>query len=253
MYKIYGITQGQRDVDLSNALPWVMPPGNKDKIDFYVWAIKGRDSTILLDTGMTDHEAKKMCNAKMYGGLDYLNDRFNKLGIDPKSIQTVIISHLHADHFSAYDLYPNAKFYLQRKEMEFYTGPATKFLQVYQFAPNMPDLVGFVYAKRVHFLDGDADIAPGIKVVHVGGHTPGSQIVTVTTKKGEAVLCADAADRYANLDKMVVGQAMDTPTALFAMDTIKSLATSPDLIVPGHEPLVMKNFPNPCEGVCEIG
>lgn len=253
MYKIYGITQGQRNVDLSSALPWVHQAGTKDVIDFYLWCIKGKDSTVLVDTGMTDKEAKVMCNARMYGGIEYLKDKFKKLNIDPTRIEKVIISHLHADHFSAYELYPNATFFLQKREMEFFTGPATKFLQVYQFAPDMAEMVKFAYSKRVRFLDGDEQIAPGLRVVLVGGHTPGSQVLVVTTSKGEAVVCADAIDRYENLEKAVVGQAMDLVPALFALDKIRALASSPELIIPGHEPQVMKRFPNPIEGVVEIG
>lgn len=252
MYKIYGITQGQKEVDLSKALPFVCEPGTKDRIDFYMWCIKGKDSTVLVDTGMTDSETKKMCTAKSLGGIKYLQEKFKQLGIDPGKIEKVIVSHLHGDHFSAWELYPKATFYIQKKDIEFFTGPGVDFLQVTRSAAIMSEVISLAYAKRVHIMDGDEQIAPGIRAVLVGGHTPGSQIVTVTTKKGEAVICADAIDRYQQFETRVIGAAAELLPALFALDRIKALASSPDLIIPGHEPLVMKRFPNPFEGVAEI-
>lgn len=253
MYQIYGITQGQRETDLSRALPWLVEPGTKGRIDFYLWCIKDRDNIILVDTGMIDDDAQVMCSANYFGGIDYLKDRFRKLNIDPAQIETVIISHLHLDHFSAYQLYPNAKFYIQRREIEFFAGPGIKFVQVSQFAPNMSEVMKLAYSNRIRYLDGDEEIAPGIRVVLVGGHTPGSQVVTVTTSRGEAVICADAIDRYQNLEAGIIGMSIDLMPALFALDTIRKLASSNELIVPGHDPTVMTRFRNPIEGVVEIG
>lgn len=253
MYKIYGITQGQRTVDLSNALPWAVPPGNKDRIDFFFWCIKGKNEVILLDTGMTDADAEHMCNARLHGGSTYIEEKLRALGVNLTDVHKIIVSHLHGDHFSAFGLFPNALFYIQKKEIEFFTGPGIKFRQVAQFAPDMAAVMKLAYAQRIRYLDGDEMIAPGIKAVLVGGHTPGSQIVSVTTVKGQLVLCADAMDRYQNMEASVIGMAAELLPALFALDTIKKLASSPDLIIPGHDPLIMTKFPSPMEGVVEIG
>jgi len=253
MYKIYGITQGQMEIDKSGGLPWVVKPGTKDRINFYMWCIKDGETTILVDTGMTDKEVNVMCTAENRGGIEYLNKQFKKLDIDRTRIKTVVISHLHSDHFSAHQLYPNATFYVQRKEIEFLTGPAIKFRQVAQFAANMSEVISLANENRIKYLDGDEQIAPGIRAIRVGGHTPGSQVVTVTTKIRNVVLCADAIDSYENLEKGVVGMYVDLVQALLAFDKIKTLASSLELIIPGHDPLVMKRFPNPVEGVVEIG
>ncbi len=253
MYKIYGITQGQRETDLSRALPWVAEPGTKSVIATYLWCIKGEDTAILVDTGMADEAAETFHTAKYLGGARYLEDRLRKLGVEPADIEIVIVSHLHSDHFSAYQLYPKATFYIQRKEIEFFSGPGVKFRQVSQHAPNMSEVMSLAYANRIRYLDGNEQVAPGIRVVLVGGHTPGSQAVVVATSKGEAVICADAMDLYQNMAEGVVGMYVDLMPALFALDKIRVLASSPELIIPGHDPLVMSKFPNPIDGVVEIG
>ena len=58
MYKIYGITQGEREVDLSESLPRRVEPGSVGRISFYTWCVKGENTTLMVDTGMTDEDAK---------------------------------------------------------------------------------------------------------------------------------------------------------------------------------------------------
>lgn len=249
MYKIYGITQGGKEVDLSTSLPGVAAPGTKGRIFFYMWCIKGEKAALVVDTGMDDEDAKK----RNLSGEKYLEDKLKKIGIDPGSVEIVIVTHLHADHFSAYKLYPKAKFYIQRKDIEFFTGPGVRFRQVTEPAANIQQVVSLAYAKRIHYLDGDEQIAPGVRVVLVGGHTPGSQVVVVTTSKGEAVICSDAVGKYRNLEEEVTGHSMNLMESLLAWDKIKAVASSPELIIPGHDPQVMERFHNPIDGVFEVG
>jgi glyoxylase-like metal-dependent hydrolase (beta-lactamase superfamily II) len=62
-------------------------------------------------------------------------------------------------------------------------------------------LVRLNYEGRVVFVDGEREILPGIRVVKVGGHTAGMQIVTVQTERGQAVLASDASHYYRNLEE----------------------------------------------------
>jgi glyoxylase-like metal-dependent hydrolase (beta-lactamase superfamily II) len=114
-------------------------------------------------------------------------------------------------------------------------------------------LVKEVYAGRVRFHDGDAEIAPGVSVHKVGGHTEGLQVVRVHTKRGWLVLASDAAHYYANLDESNpfpaitnVGEMLDGYQRLYA------LADTPDHIIPGHDPEVLKLYPHYCSELAEI-
>ena len=178
--------------------------------------------------------------------------QMKKLDIDTVGIEKVIVTHLHHDHFSAYQLYPNATFYIQRRETEFLNGPAIRFRQIAGLVPDMAEVIELEHTKRIHYLDGDEQIAPGIRVVLVGGHTLGSQVVVVATQKGETVICSDAVDLYRNLDEGVVAPGVDLLQGLLALDKVRALASSPELIIPSHDPLVLKAFTNPIEGVAEI-
>ena len=109
------------------------------------------------------------------------------------------------------------------------------------------DILGLVrqnFDGRVRFVNGAAEIVPGISVHHVGGHAAGLQIVTVHTARGQVVLASDATHYYANIEEdrpfSIVG---DLPQMYDAFETVRALADSPDHVIPGHDPLVMTRYP----------
>ncbi len=248
MYSIYAISQGERDVEAYRVIPWPAKTDVMFRIGYYMWCLKGEKDVILVDTGMNDEDA----GTRKLNGTDYLKSRLAKLGVDAATVETVIITHLHFDHISAYKLYTKATFYIQKKEFDFFTGPAMQFRQVADLAPDMAALKGLVKAKRMKLINGDKQVARGVKAVLVGGHTLGSQVVVVDTVKGKAVICGDAVDTYRNLDERIVAVGAEHLPGLLALDRIKALASAPELIVPGHEPLVLKKFPAVVENVAQI-
>jgi glyoxylase-like metal-dependent hydrolase (beta-lactamase superfamily II) len=116
----------------------------------------------------------------------------------------------------------------------------------------MPTVMKYAYSKRIQYLDGDEQIAPGIRVVLIGGHTPGNQVIVVSTQKGDIVLCCDAMQLYANMKEESVGIATNLPEALFGFGKLKKMTSSPDNLIPGHDPLLLKKFHGPVENVIEI-
>jgi glyoxylase-like metal-dependent hydrolase (beta-lactamase superfamily II) len=105
-------------------------------------------------------------------------------------------------------------------------------------------LVREVYSGRVRFHDGDAQIAPGIFVHKVGGHTEGLQVVRVNTQRGWVVLASDAAHYYANLEDENPFPAITNVGRMFdGFRQIRELADSPDHIIPGHDPEVLRTYP----------
>ena len=98
-----------------------------------------------------------------------------------------------SDHAGNLELFPNARFHLQDAEMEFVTGRAmTHAAMRHSFRlDDVLEMVTLVYGDRVVFHAGDEDIAPGIAVHHVPGHTRGLQSVSVNTARGRVVLDRD--------------------------------------------------------------
>ena len=90
--------------------------------------------------------------------------------------------------------------------------------------------------KQIKIVNGDLDIFDGISVHHVGGHSPGLQIIRVRTLKGWAVLAVDSAYVFRSFESMIPpGIHVHVDEALAALDKVKDLADSPKLIFPGHD------------------
>jgi len=89
-------------------------------LDFFVWAIVGPSGTIVVDTGFDEAMGKK----RQREMIKPVRDGLTALGIAADSIKTVIISHMHYDHCGNYELFPQARYHLQDREMAYATGAA---------------------------------------------------------------------------------------------------------------------------------
>ena len=170
------------------------------------------------------------------------------LGCDAASVKDVVITHLHYDHVGNFDLFPAATLHLQDLEMRYATGRYMGH-ECFRGAYEVEDVVGMVrrvYEDRVRFHDGDAEIAPGISVHLIGGHTMGLQVVRVATRRGRVVLASDASHFYANMEQVrpfpIVWSVADM---VDGYRKLASLAESPGHIIPGHDPLVFERYPAP--------
>jgi len=103
-----------------------------------------------------------------------------------------------------------------------------------------------VYDGRVRFHDGDTQLAAGISLHLIGGHTMGLQVVRVATRRGSLVLASDASHFYANMEQgrpfPIVWSVADM---MDGYELMRSLAASPEHIIPGHDPQVMQRYPAP--------
>jgi len=107
-------------------------------------------------------------------------------------------------------------------------------------------MVREVYKGRVRFHDGDAELASGISVHRIGGHTRGMQAVRVHTRVGWIVLASDAAHLYENLESArPFPIVFDLGRMVQGWRRLRELAEAPEHVVPGHDPLVMKRYRAP--------
>jgi N-acyl homoserine lactone hydrolase len=138
----------------------------------------------------------------------------------PSDIGFVINSHLHFDHCGQNPVFKHAPFYLQRAELE----------RARVESPDLSDWFDFMGA-RFEGRDGDAEIAPGLKVLSTPGHTVGHQCVLVETAAGTQVLIGDAAYRLAtyvdmDLAEAGAGQAADAGAWRSSLDRVHSLGAA---------------------------
>jgi glyoxylase-like metal-dependent hydrolase (beta-lactamase superfamily II) len=107
-------------------------------------------------------------------------------------------------------------------------------------------IVRLNFDGSVAYHNGPADVLPGISIVPTGGHSAGLQFVKVNTRRGVVVLASDVTHFYENMETyrpfttaLHIGEMLD------AFDKLHRHADSPELIIPGHDPLVMQRYPSP--------
>ena len=110
---------------------------------------------------------------------------------------------------------------------------------------HIKDLVERVFDEKVRFHNGDVELAPGLSLHHIGGHTRGLQVVRVDTGSGIVVLASDATHYYANMDEeRPFPIVLDVGKMIDGYDILRELAGEDGVIVPGHDPLVFERFPS---------
>ena len=102
--------------------------------------------------------------------------------LSPADVRIVINSHLHFDHCGQNAVFKHAPFYVQRSELDRARREKSDVSEWFDFA-----------GARFELVDGDAQVAEGVRVVATPGHTVGHQSVIVDTPDGGVVMIGDAA------------------------------------------------------------
>ena len=211
-------------------------------MDYFIWVLRQGQRTILVDTGYDQSEAKRRDRPILRDPAKALE----AINIRAEEIDTVIITHLHYDHAGGLDRYPNAKFHLQASEMQYATGPCmcNPTLQMPFTADHICDMIKKVYSGRVIFHDGEGKVDDGVTVHCIGGHSRGLQAVRVKTSSGYVCLASDASHYYENfLKQKPFPIVVDLENMLSGFTQIQQLASTPSLVIPGHDPIITQAFP----------
>ena len=211
-------------------------------LDYFVWAATNGERTFVIDTGFDAEMAQKRGRTHVRNPGEGLK----AVGIDPAKVEDVLITHMHYDHCGNYGMFPAARYHLQDREMQYCTGRhmTHPFLRFPFDEDGAVAMIRRLFAGRVVFHDGDEEIAPGLSVHHVGGHTMGMQIVRLNTRRGVVVLASDASHLYANMESdLAYPFAYNVAEVLEGYRRAYALASSPAHVIPGHDPLVMTRYP----------
>jgi len=218
-------------------------------LDYFVWLLRSGEREIVVDTGFGQAVLDKRANPKDPKTREItrpVDAALRAMGSEPADVEDVVITHLHYDHAGNLGLFPKAKFHLQEREMQFATG-RHMCQACMRGAFEVEDVVAMVravYADRVIFHRGDAELAPGVTLHHVGGHTDGLQMVKVMTARGPVVLASDAAHFFANMRRRE-----PFPIVFHLGDMAEgwarasALAGDEDRVIPGHDPQVRAIYP----------
>lgn len=213
-------------------------------LEYFVWVARRGRETYVIDTGFEEQAAIERGRTLLIP----VQEALSLVGVDSQTVENVIITHLHYDHAGTLERFPAAQFHIQDAEPAYATGRCMCH-PVLRHPFNVDDIVSFVrklYSGRVTFHCGTAELAPGLTVHLVGGHTAGLQIVRVWTRRGWVVVASDATHLYGNINRRIPFPAVyNVGDMLEGHRLVRELADSEDHIIPGHDPLVMLRYPAP--------
>jgi N-acyl homoserine lactone hydrolase len=206
-----------------------------DPLETYasIWYIEGTKERILIDAGGTAETMLRRGHSAEHVASPV--DALKRVGVTPDEINIVICTHLHNDHMELGHLYKNARFIIQKAELEGNFNPHPL---------EAPRCVSESLLEGLDFevIDGDAEIAEGVRILFTPGHTRGGQSVVVSTARGKVIvsgLCTirDNFEPPEPIRKLMPiippGIHLD---AREAFDSLMRIKKEADIIVPLHDP-----------------
>ena len=223
-------------------------------IAMMIWVLKGNDGRVaLVDAGFHRDQYFRQFTVR-----DFVkpSEAIAPLGLKPEDVTDLLITHMHWDHAGGIELFPAARVWIQKDEFDYYAGDAWQSRSTHG-GIDPDDVLEIVKRNtqgKVSFVRGDDDTSLSGITFGVGGkHTWASQFVSVQTRVHTVVLASDNMYLYENLDTHTpISQTLDAASNLRTQDRMKSIASEPHLLVPGHDPAVFARFPRVSDRIVRI-
>jgi len=216
---------------------------NRIRLSLTSLLIQTGTKNILVETGIGNKLDEK--HSEIYG-VDQsrsLPGELQRLGLRTQDIDIVINTHLHFDHCGwnvrredgkLLPTFPRAKYFVQRGEWEDAQHPTER---------NRASYLEYFFTaaeKQTEFLEGDAEIVPGVRVEVTAGHTRRMQCVRVESEGDTAFFPSDLVATSSHLS-----YAWMTSFDLYPMETLANkkrflpeLAAAKAVLVFAHDPCV---------------
>jgi glyoxylase-like metal-dependent hydrolase (beta-lactamase superfamily II) len=224
-FTIHPLAVGYNETD-QGIMTYQRHYGKRILLPIYVFAIKGGDKKILIDTGIEEFMAPPDLEERIGFPVIPFEKALETVDWTPEDVDIIVHTHLHNDHCENDALCTNAQVYVQKAELDFFHDPHPIDHRYY------PDVLDDVDIVTV---EGDAQIVDGIDVMFTPGHTPGGQSLVVQTASGKAVitgLCCNALNFPPGGGIIAPGVLID---AIRAYESMKRIQEAADILIPIHD------------------
>jgi glyoxylase-like metal-dependent hydrolase (beta-lactamase superfamily II) len=215
--------------------------GEGETVDLvcYAWLLVGDDGPLLVDTGPSSGEhAGGFHRVRLEKSGDQALERaLAAQDVDAADIGTVILTHLHWDHCYGLPQVPNARVLVADREIRYGVYPdPNDDRRKYEFSRGAPFLKEL---RRMEAVVGEAEVAPGVRIIPTPGHSPGHQSVLVEAETTTYLLAGDFLDLYENWTDRCPsgGSTIDVEAWQRSYDTVEELDVA---VLPSHDPLVLR-------------
>jgi glyoxylase-like metal-dependent hydrolase (beta-lactamase superfamily II) len=185
--------------EVNDALEAAFMPRDRMTIVFNPVVVNTGSKLILIDTGLGPKAPPNSAAGQLMNNLA-------ASGIDPKAIDTVVISHFHADHVNGLLTtdeklaFPNAEVMVPAKEWAFWMddgemsrAPAGRMADLFKNNRRVFDAL----ARKVTQYPWDKEVLPGITAVGTPGHTPGHTSYTIASGSDQVFVFSDVTNHPA--------------------------------------------------------
>lgn len=206
-FEIFSIVENSFKIDggaMYGVVPKIIwqkfnPPDqyNLVKLDINLLLIKTDGENILIDAGIGDSLSERQ--KKMFGveRSSDLEKSLSELDLSPEDIHLVLLTHLHADHAGGVikisedgkksPRFPNARYVVQLEEWNEAIHPDERTSATY-FTSNLKLIE---QEELLELVDGEDEVATGVRLIKTGGHTPGHQAVLIEDKDNKMIWPGD--------------------------------------------------------------
>ncbi len=242
-FRIIPIKTGEFTGLEKSSFTYLTDAGRKIVVPMIMFLLEGRNRVVLVDTGGSDEEwARKHHHPVRRAEGEEPVAALRRHGVDVADVDTIVHSHLHWDHCFNDRLFPNARFFVQRRELRYAVNPLPAHHVYYEseqvgLRPRWLDV-----ASRIVETDGDTALCDGIDLLLLPGHTPGLQGVLVETETGKYLLPSDTTPLFENWHGNPAHRHIPCGIHVDLTDCYASLArmeATGATILASHDPLVL--------------
>jgi len=191
-------------------------------VPFTILAVRTGGRLVLIDSGTGSGQT---------GGpkAGLLNQSMQAAGLNPKDVKTILVSHFHGDHIFGLmakdtneQVFPDAEIVVPAAEIKWWTQPVDSIPQprrglAQRIQATLPSW------KNIKQVDGEAEVAPGIRAIPAHGHTQGHTAHLISSGGKQLIASADATNIQSLFVKHPDWQAAFDHVPDLAVETRKKL------------------------------
>lgn len=184
----YGYFTGRSPAEVEQSADAVLAARRTGlRLAFNQFLVRDGDQLILIDTGP----------AGTLGETGRLPAALATLGVKPADVDAVVLTHLHFDHISGLvaggrKVFSNAEIFADRRDIAHWTDPARRAAAP-DFLKSSFDASAEVVRlyPKLNRIDGEREIARGVAIVDLTGHTPGHIGVRISDGGNSLIMVSD--------------------------------------------------------------